>query len=155
MRATKRKRATPPIQARSRRARSGDAPSLYAIVAAARENRQFETRESFESAVAPYIKAGLCWTLSIGPSPVGFAVIDARAGSVEMLYVHPLHEGKTIGRALMRRALADLVRLGHRSAWLVTARDTRAERFYRAQGWIELEDVGRGSVKLARTLSGL
>lgn len=155
MRAIKRKTGAPAVAARSRRAMPGDVPHLYGIVAAVQENRQFETRHGFEAAVSPYVEAGLCWVLSIGSVPVGFAAVDARAGSVEMLYVHPMHEGKTIGRALMRRALDDLVRLGHRSAWLVTARDTRAERFYRAQGWSELEDLGRGSVKLARKLSGL
>lgn len=150
-----RKTAAAPTPARSRRGRSADLPALYAILSAARENRQFETFAGFESAAAPFIKAGLCWVLSIGPDIAGFTAVDGRAGSVEMLYVHPAQEGKTVGRALMRRCLDDLIRLGHRSAWLVTARDTRADRFYRAQGWIEIEDLGRGSVKLTRKLSGL
>lgn len=143
------------IRARSRRGRLGDLPALYAILASARENRQFETVTGFEAAASPIIEAGLCWVLSIGPDIAGFAAVDGRAGSVDMLYVHPAHEGKTVGRALLRRCLDDLIRLGHRSAWLVTARDTRAERFYRAQGWIEIEGLGRGSVKLTRKLSGL
>lgn len=143
------------MAARSRRGVPEDIPRLYQIVAAVRENRQFETSASFNAAVYPFLQSGLCWVLSIGPAIVGFVAVDARAGSVEMLYVHPAHEGRTIGRALMRRALSDLVRLGHRIAWLVTARETRAERFYRAQGWVEMEVTGRGSVKLARKLSGM
>lgn len=141
--------------ARSRRGVPTDIPRLYQIVAAVRENRQFETATSFDASMHPFLEAGLCWVLSIGPAIVGFVAVDARAGSVEMLYVHPAHEGKTIGRALMRRALGDLVRLGHRIAWLVTAQETRAERFYRAQGWIEMGPVGRGSVKLAKKLSAM
>lgn len=150
-----RKQAAPPVEARSRRGVPEDIARLYQIVAAVRENRQFETAASFDAAVHPFLKAGLCWVLSIGPAIVGFVAVDARAGSVEMLYVHPAHEGKTIGRALMRRALGDLIRLGHRIAWLVTARETRAERFYRAQGWVEMAEAGRGSVKLAKKLSGM
>ncbi|SDF30086.1 MULTISPECIES: GNAT family N-acetyltransferase [Thalassobaculum] len=150
-----RKQAAPPVEARSRRGVPEDIERLYQIVAAVRENRQFETAASFDAAVHPFLKAGLCWVLSIGPAIVGFVAVDARAGSVEMLYVHPAHEGKTIGRALMRRALGDLIRLGHRIAWLVTARETRAERFYRAQGWVEMAEAGRGSVKLAKKLSGM
>ena len=152
---TGRKQAAPPVAARSRRGVLEDIPRLYQIVAAVRENRQFETAASFDAAVHPYLTAGLCWVLSIGPAIVGFVAVDARAGSVEMLYVHPAHEGKTVGRALMRRALSDLVRLGHRIAWLVTAQETRAERFYRAQGWVEMGSAGRGSVKLAKKLSGM
>jgi GNAT superfamily N-acetyltransferase len=151
------KRKTParPVAARSRRGVPADIPRLYQIVAAVRENRQFETAASFDAAVRPFLEAGLCWVLSIGPAVVGFVAVDARAGSVEMLYVHPAHEGRTIGRALMRRALSDLVRLGHRTAWLVTAQETRAERFYRAQGWVEMGPAGRGSVKLEKKLSGM
>lgn len=151
----RRKTVAPPVEARSRRGLPADIPRLYQIVAAAQENRQFETAQIFDAAVHPYLQAGLCWVLSIGPAIVGFVAVDARAGSVEMLYVHPAHEGRTIGRALMRRALADLVRLGHRIAWLVTARQTRAERFYRSQGWVEMAEAGRGSVKLAKKLSGM
>lgn len=143
------------MAARSRRGVPGDIPRLYPIVAAARENRQFETAASFDAAVHPYLAAGLCWVLSVDTAIVGFVAVDARAGSVEMLYVHPAYEGRTVGRALMRRALSDLVKLGHRTAWLVTARETRAERFYRAQGWVEMGPVGRGSVKLAKKLSGM
>lgn len=150
----RRKQAARPTVARSRRGVPADIPRLYQIVAAVRENRQFETPGSFASAVHPYLEAGLCWVLSIGPVIVGFVAVDARTGSVEMLYVHPAHEGKTIGRALMRRALNDLVKLGHRIAWLVTAQETRAERFYRAQGWVEMGPAGRGSVKLAKRLTG-
>lgn len=151
----RRKTATPPIQARSRRGVPADVASLYQIVAAARENRQFETAQGFAAAVAPFLQAGLCWVLLIGPAVVGFVAVDARAGSVEMLYVHPAHEGRTIGRRLMRRAVDDLVRLGHRTAWLVTARESRAARFYRAQGWVEANEVGGASVKLVMKLSRL
>lgn len=142
-------------QARSRRAGPADIPQLYGIASKARENRQFETPESFEEAIRPFLESGLCWVLSLGSAPAGFAAVDARQGSLEMLYVDPAFEGRTIGRALMRRALDDLVRLGHRTASLVTARDTRAERFYRAQGWTETGEAGRGSIRMVKKLSGL
>jgi len=122
---------------------------------AARENRQFERAESFAEAIQPFLQARLCRVLTLGGVPAGFVAVDARRGSVEMLYVEPEFEGRTIGRALMRRAIDDLIRAGHRTASLVTARDTRAERFYRAQGWVDAGEVGRGSVRLEKALSGL
>lgn len=153
MASIRRKTAAPPVPARSRQGVPADIPALYAIVAAARENRQFETAGGFDAAVHPYLQAGLCRVLLIGPAIVGFVAVDARAGSVEMLYVHPAHEGRSIGRTLMRRALDDLVRLGHRTASLVTGRETRAAHFYRAQGWVETADIGPGSVRLTKKLS--
>lgn len=115
-------------------------------------NRQFETQDGFSTAAAAFVDAGLCWVAVTGASVTGFAAVDAQAGSVEMLYVDPAAEGQRIGRALMRVALDQLVRLGHRSASLVTARDTRAERFYRAQGWSEAGDSGRGSVRMTKRI---
>ena len=155
METTNRRPGAPPAAARSRQATAGDIPGLYRIVAAARENRQFETPDGFAEAVRPFIAAGLCRVLTLAGAIAGFVAVDARAGSVEMLYVDPAFEGRTVGRALMRRALDDLVRLGHRTASLVTARDTRAERFYRAQGWTEMGPAGRGSIRMKKALSGL
>lgn len=144
--------ASPVVRGAARRGTVTDIPHLFAIMSAARENRQFETQESFASAIAPFLEANLCWAWTTGPIIDGFVVVDGRQGSVEMLYVDPAAEGRRIGRRLMRHALDDLVRAGHRTVFLVTARETRAERFYRAQGWDDMGDTGRGSVRMVKRL---
>ncbi len=62
---------------------------------------------------------------------------DARsAGEVRALYVDPERWGRGIGSALISAARARLLDLGFRSAVLwVMAGNSRAARFYEADGW--------------------
>jgi GNAT superfamily N-acetyltransferase len=74
---------------------------------------------------------------------LGFATISpardedaAGQGELCALYVEPDCWGRGIGRALAEAARSDLYLLGFRKAVLwVIAGNTRAERFYRADGW--------------------
>ena len=74
---------------------------------------------------------------------LGFATISpareadaAGQGELCALYVEPDCWGRGVGRALAAAARGDLYRLGFASAvlWMV-AGNTRAEQFYRADGW--------------------
>ena len=59
-------------------------------------------------------------------------------GSFEVceLHVRPAHQGRGLGQALLAGLLEDT---GARTAVLTTPdRDTRARRFYRAGGWVDL-----------------
>jgi ribosomal protein S18 acetylase RimI-like enzyme len=77
-------------------------------------------------------------------------------GELCALYVEPDCWGRGIGQALASAARADLYRLGFRKAVLwVVASNTRAERFYRADGWTRDElhrarQVGNISVDTVR-----
>lgn len=58
------------------------------------------------------------------------------AGHLMALYVDPDAWGRGIGRILIARGRAELVRRGHREAVLwVLAANERAQRFYVADGW--------------------
>jgi GNAT superfamily N-acetyltransferase len=79
-----------------------------------------------------------------GDAVLGFATTgrsrdeDARgAGELYALYVDPPSWGRGVGRTLMRHVHANLRELGveHTLLW-VLAGNTRAERFYRADGWL-------------------
>ena len=60
----------------------------------------------------------------------------AGQGELCALYVEPDCWGRGLGRALASAACGDLYRLGFRNAVLwVVAGNTRAQRFYRADGW--------------------
>jgi GNAT superfamily N-acetyltransferase len=65
-----------------------------------------------------------------------------RAGEVYAIYVDPKAWGRGVGRVLMENARSRLAGLGFTEAllWVLTGND-RAERFYRAGGW--LPDGGR------------
>ena len=74
---------------------------------------------------------------------LGFATISpardgdaAGQGELCALYVDPDRWGRGIGRALASAARAEIHRLGFSTAVLwVVAGNTRAQRFYRADGW--------------------
>ncbi len=61
---------------------------------------------------------------------------DPRTGQVYGLYVHPAHNGRGLGRALLERALADLADRGHEvvTLWVFEANE-HARRFYAAAGF--------------------
>ncbi|MGG5888174.1 GNAT family N-acetyltransferase [Falsiroseomonas sp. HC035] len=83
-----------------------------------------------------FVAHGPVWVWDDGAAILGFSAGDPRDGSIWALFVHPDHEGRGIGRALLARACASLAAAGHRAATLETAAGTRAESFYLRQGWI-------------------
>lgn len=69
---------------------------------------------------------------TIGPSPE----TDAPSGQLHALYVEPTAWGRGIGRRLIAEARAQLHARGFREAVLwVLVGSTRAQRFYRLDGW--------------------
>ncbi len=70
----------------------------------------------------------------------GFSVADPRDGTIFGLFIHPDYEGRGLARALLPLACEDLKAAGFAVATLTTGPGTRAERFYRTNGW---EEIGR------------
>jgi GNAT superfamily N-acetyltransferase len=75
----------------------------------------------------------------------GFSAADPRDGTIFALFIHPSYEGRGIGRALLPLACQLLHDRGYEVATLSTEPGTRAERFYRRDGWTEIgrEDDGQ------------
>ena len=82
----------------------------------------------------------------------GFSAADPRDGSIFALFVHPSYEGRGIGRALLPLACNTLRASGHATATLTTEAATRAERFYRADGWTELGRQDDGQIVFQKSL---
>jgi len=82
----------------------------------------------------------------------GFSGSDKRDGSIWALLVAPGHDGKGIGRALLKTACDALREAGHRAATLSTEPGTRAERHYRADGWITAGVNDRGVLVFQKPL---
>lgn len=70
-------------------------------------------------------------------SVVGFSAADMRNCSIWALFMDAGYEGRGIAQALFARACQVLSDTGCSRMWLTTRPGTRAERFYRAAGWIE------------------
>jgi GNAT superfamily N-acetyltransferase len=58
----------------------------------------------------------------------------------------PASEGRGIARPLLAAACDHLARAGHAKAWLTTGTGTRAERFYRHQGWRQTGRTDDGQI---------
>ncbi len=136
----------------ARRAVTSDIPTLHGLANTATENRVVEDLDAFARILQGHIDQDHCWVWAIGNTVIGFATADTHQGTIEIVFVDPAGQGRGIGRALLRRACDDLLRAGHRYGSLVTARETRAETFYRDLGWREDGDAGPGSVRLAKLL---
>jgi GNAT superfamily N-acetyltransferase len=82
----------------------------------------------------------------------GFAAGDPGNGQIFALFVDPNREGRGIGRALLPLACATLRNAGHSIATLSTDPGTRAERFYRADGWKATGVNGKGEIVFEKRL---
>jgi len=80
---------------------------------------------------------GKAWVCEINGIIVGFAYVDMIDNNIWALFVDPGHERKGIGKTLHKMMLNWYFRETTERVWLGTAPMTRAEEFYRKQGWKE------------------
>src|SRR4051794_3146397 len=112
-----------------RRATAADLSRIFAIRHSVRENQLSDPSRVTEADARWFIDHGALWVWQEADGEVtGFGAGDPRDGSIWALFVMPGHEGKGLGRALLRRACEALREAGHREAWLTTLPGTRAER---------------------------
>ncbi|MGZ3939500.1 MAG: GNAT family N-acetyltransferase [Flavisolibacter sp.] len=90
---------------------------------------------------------GKGWVCEVDNKVVGFAIADLVENNIWALFIHPDHEGKGIGKQLHRLMLDWYFDQGKETVWLSTAPGTRAERFYKLQGWRLVGPYGKGEVK--------
>lgn len=94
-----------------------------------------------------------------GDRPVGFIATDPRwdhgVGAIHELVVDPEHQGRGLGRALLRRGMAYLRAQGCRQCELwVGEHNERARRLYRALGFEENGRWGKW-IRMVRSLEDL
>ena len=80
---------------------------------------------------------GKGWVSIFGDRIVGFSIADLQENNIWALFVDPDFEGKRIGKTLHRLMLDWYFSTGKEDVWLSTSPKTRAERFYKEQGWKE------------------
>ncbi|OYQ33824.1 GNAT family N-acetyltransferase [Niveispirillum lacus] len=105
------------------------------IRAAVQENRLRDPSRVPASAYQAFLAVSPIWLFEDEGGIRGFAAADPRDGSIWALFTDPAAEGRGVGKALLSYALNDLKQAGWEQAHLSTDCGTRADRFYRAQGW--------------------
>ena len=86
---------------------------------------------------------GKAWVCEIDEIIVGFAYVDMKENNIWALFVMPEHAEKGIGKTLHRVMLDWYFGITDKTVWLGTAPNTRAETFYRKQGWKEIGMHGK------------
>jgi GNAT superfamily N-acetyltransferase len=125
-----------PDQAILRQATGADIPAMSAIRLAVTENVLSNPARITPQMYEDYLeKLGRGWVAEIDGRITGFAYADRTDATIWALFVAPGYEGRGLARALLALATQWLFGLGAGEITLSTAADTRADRFYAAQGW--------------------
>ncbi len=93
------------------------------------------------------IVRGKGWVCEVGGNIVGFCVADLKKNNIWALFVQPDQEKKGIGKRLHKEMLDWYFDQTKEKVWLSTAPDSRAQKFYRLNGWKETGVHGKGEIK--------
>ena len=130
-----------------REARADDIAAMLEIRLAVQENALSDPARVTHQMCLDYLDApGHAWVCCDDEQILGFAYAIARDASIWALFVRPGHEGRGIGKELLRLAVNWLFVQGCQELRLSTTINTRADDFYRFQGWARGEWVGEGEV---------
>ena len=136
-----------------RKATRADHPRISEIRLSVRENRLSKSKYGLVERAANWIfDNSTFWAWEEDGAIQGFSAADPRDGTIFALFVHPSYEGRGIGRALLPMACQSLRDSGHAIAALTTEAGTRAERFYRLDGWTEIGRQGDGQIVFQKAL---
>ncbi|AHJ96438.1 GNAT family N-acetyltransferase [Hymenobacter swuensis] len=133
-------------------AHPADIPALTEVRFAVREN---VLRNRALVTAADYLdyltRRGQGWVAEDAGRIAGFAIADAQDHSIWALFVHPYFDRQGIGKTLHQLLLTWYFTQTDHSIWLSTAPGTRAEEFYRRQGWQETGRTSSGEVRFELT----
>jgi GNAT superfamily N-acetyltransferase len=94
---------------------------------------------------------GRGWVCEAAERIVGFAIADLKEHNIWALFVEPPWEGRGVGKALHRLMLDWYFAQTKQPVWLGTAPHSRAETFYRMQGWTETGRRPNGEIRFEMT----
>ena len=119
-----------------RRATADDIPAMSRVRLAVRENALSNPARVTEAMYRDYLDAlGCGWVAELDGAIIGFSYADRTDSSIWALFVDPACEGLGAGKRLLRLAVDWLFEIGNDEIRLGTQANTRADRFYAAQGW--------------------
>lgn len=135
-----------------RRAVQTDIRRIMEIRYSVRENRLSDPNLVTATDCEAFIKRSEIWVWEEDGAVQGFAAGDARDGWIFGLFVAPQYEGRGIGQALLPLACETLRKAGYTIAKLSTVAGTRAERFYRTNGWTTTGKDQKGELVFQKRL---
>ena len=136
----------------TRRALHADIDRIMAIRHGVRENRLSDPNSVTADDCAAFIDRAEMWVWVEDDQIQGFSAGDPRDGSIWALFVDPAFEGRGIGRDLLALACGTVRGAGFGTTRLNTEPGTRADGFYRANGWIETGRSAKGEIIFQRRL---
>lgn len=121
-----------------REAIPADIPQLQFIRHSVKENMLSDPTLVTDELCAIYLtQRGKGWVCETDGQTVGFAIVDMQDHNVWALFMLPEYEGQGIGKQLHHIMLDWYFQQTKETIWLGTDPGTRAEAFYRRQGWRE------------------
>lgn len=118
------------------RATLDDIAAMSAIRLLVKENVLSNPARITQQMYVDYLdKLGRGWVCKMDGVVVGFSYAASADASIWALFVHPDFEGRGIGKQLLALATGWLFAGGASAVGLSTGANTRAARFYAAQGW--------------------
>ena len=131
-----------------REAEIKDIPQIQIVRNAVKENQLSDPALVPDSDVEIYMNnRGNGWVCEIENRIAGFAIVDLVENNVWALFVHPDFEAQGIGKKLHQIMMDWYFVQTPEKIWLGTAPKSRAEKFYRLQGWTEVGIHGKGEIK--------
>jgi GNAT superfamily N-acetyltransferase len=125
-----------------------DIPQIQVVRNAVKENMLSNPALVPDRDVEDYIRRrGKGWVCVIDDIVVGFSIADLVDHNICALFVDPSCEAKGIGKQLHDLMMNWYFSQTNETVWLSTSPGTRAETFYRKQGWIETGVYGKGEIK--------
>ena len=94
---------------------------------------------------------GKGWVCEMDDQIVGFAIADLRDKNIWALFIHPEYEGKGIGTKLHDMMMNWYFMQGPELVWLSTGPGTKAEKFYKNNGWKYVGEYGLCEIRLELT----
>jgi GNAT superfamily N-acetyltransferase len=127
---------TPNAPVQFRDATLADIGAMSAIRLAVRENALTDPKRVTVRMYEDYLdRLGHGWVGTVNGKVVGFSYAAKQDNTIWALFVAPECEGRGVGAALLKLAANWLFQSGAGTVSLCTAANTRADRFYSAQGW--------------------
>jgi GNAT superfamily N-acetyltransferase len=135
-----------------REAEINDIPQMHEVRIAVKENilpnPDLITKNDYENFL---LKRGKGWVCEINDRVVGFAIVDLIENNIWALFVQPEFEGNGIGKKLHNKMLDWYFSQTKKTVWLGTSPNTRAEKFYRKNGWKQAEIRANGEIRFELT----
>ncbi len=113
-----------------------DIPQIQIVRNSVKENQLSNPNLIPDELVEEFItKRGKGFVCEIDDKIVGFSIVNFVENNVWALFLLPEFEGKGIGKKLHQLMLDEYFSKTKETIWLSTEANSRAETFYKKQGW--------------------